>query len=549
MMRTSLLALALASTVPAQMTALVNDPMSHGTLGDNKLSLDEAIRVMNLALSYGQLSTLEQQQMRNGPTSILDTIEIDFNITPVITIEPGKQLTHIEGDQISHVDTNFYGLNGRPIIQGGNTPIVFEVNTNHFHLHDIIIIGGQIGITFDSSLHYHFGRRARLLRCLLLNQTQIGYQVNIPQFPPGEILPLDFVDSVFNNMPVAIQVIDRGLSANLDLTGHNVKFQNCDVAIDLDVRGNSSQCTLLWDRIKITGADNAVRVRRPTQSSSVVDLRFVHSEMHASQSAIDIENSVIGAMNVALHHLDVQAGSGSSDYAFRSYPSSGRLDLTIGESVFNGNVQMQIGNVGAKLDVQNSRFENGSFDIRTTGPSGTFVQNVHQSTPITVASGTTKPVSFKSCEFVRSSIDDQSAGTATANGCYFGSSTASPNVVNNSPAPAPWIGRASVVPNNPPLGGQVDLSLDLQPNTAAAWLLGLAEASPNILLPQPRYMSFLVTLGIPGPFTAQSTLRIVIPNDPSIQGVELYGQPVVFPTAGQPYVPLSLPRGGRFVIE
>ena len=549
-MRTSILAVALLSAaLPAQMTALVNDPMSHGTLGDDKLSLDEAIRVMNLALSYGQLSTQEQSQMRGGPTSVLDTIEIDFNITPVITIEPGKQLTHVEGDQISHVDTNFYGLNGRPIIQGGTTPIVFEVNTNHFHLHDIIIIGGQIGITFDTSKHYHFGRRGRLLRCLLVNQTQIGYQVNVPSFPPGEILPLDFVDSVFDNMPVGIQVVDKGFSANLDLTGSNVTFQNCDTAIDIDVQGNSSQCALLWDRIKVTGAETGVRVRRPTQSSSVMDLRFVHSDIHASKSGIDIENSVIGAMNVALHHLNVQAGPGTGDYAFRSYPANGRIDLTVGESVFNGNVLMQVGNVGAKLDVRGSRFENGSFGVSTTGPSGAFVQNVHESAPITVSSGSTKPLSFAACEFVRSSLVDQSAGTTSAYNCYFGSSTASGNVVNTAPAPARWIGRASVSPEDPPLGGQVDLSLDLQPDTAAAWMLGLAEPSPNIALPQPRYMSFLVTIGIPGPFTAQSTLRLVIPNVSSLQGVELYGQPVVFPIAGQPNVPLSFPRGGRFVIQ
>src|SRR5436190_631376 len=48
-------------------TLLVNDTDAVGMVGDNKLSLDEAIRLANGSLRQSQLSQAERQQVRGMP--------------------------------------------------------------------------------------------------------------------------------------------------------------------------------------------------------------------------------------------------------------------------------------------------------------------------------------------------------------------------------------------------------------------------------------------------------------------------------------------------
>src|SRR5690606_29575655 len=65
--------------------ANVNDPLSHGTVGDSVLSLDEAIRVANGSLSLASLSAAEQARILG--TGAVQTIVVDAATTPMITIE------------------------------------------------------------------------------------------------------------------------------------------------------------------------------------------------------------------------------------------------------------------------------------------------------------------------------------------------------------------------------------------------------------------------------------------------------------------------------
>ena len=548
-MRQSIAALvlaSLASAVPAQMTALVNDPNSHGAVGDGLLSLDEAIRVMNLQLSYSSLSAAEQGQLRGFPTTVLDRIEVDYNITPVITIEPGKQLTHVEGDQISHVDTDFYGLNGKPTILGGNTPVIWEINTNHFHLHDFIMVGGQIGCTFDSSLHYHPGVRASFVDCVFMNQSQVALQINIPASPPGEVLPVDIDGTVFRNAATGVEINDLGFGANLDHLATGAIIQNCQTGLRINISGFGSQCGMTWDRCQIIGAEVGVEVNRPT-SASVFAMTFLHCDIFATKDAFAIQGSSIGATNLNIHHSNLRGGPGSGNHAFRSYPSTGRLDLAATENQFDGAVSIQIGNVGAKLLAHNNRFENGPFTVESTGPSPDFARNQHEYSPVTVASGSSKPVNFLACEFINSPLDDQtSGGQTTLTNCVLDQSGITGAVTNASPAPQRWMASASVSPSDPSIGSYVDLSVSLQPGTSAGWMLGVSDALPNLTLqPYRFYFTLLIPpVGLPAP-----NLRFQIPNVSSLQGAELYAQPVVYPVLGQAYIPLSLPRGGRITIR
>jgi hypothetical protein len=71
--------------------AFVNDPLSHGQVGDGLLSLNEAILMHNGQLAYTQLSPAEQAQLSlipgTGSTTDVTWIDIDTSNTPVITIQ------------------------------------------------------------------------------------------------------------------------------------------------------------------------------------------------------------------------------------------------------------------------------------------------------------------------------------------------------------------------------------------------------------------------------------------------------------------------------
>lgn len=119
-----------------------------------------------------------------------------------------------------------------------------------------------------------------------------------------------------------------------------------------------------------------------------------------------------------------------------------------------------------------------------------------------------------------------------------------------NPAPAPWLGHATVTPDDPPHGGFVDLAFDLQPNTAGVWCLGASESRPVTSNYAFRfYLQLPGAILIPGVFTAQDRFRLSIPNLPMLIGAEFFAQVPVVPTNGQIYVPpLSMPPNGRFKI-
>jgi hypothetical protein len=102
---------------------------------------------------------------------------------------------------------------------------------------------------------------------------------------------------------------------------------------------------------------------------------------------------------------------------------------------------------------------------------------------------------------------------------------------------------------DPPLGGYVDLAVDLPAGIAAIWLLGLAEDAPNVQASPFRfYFDLAAFVQVPSVFTLQERVRIPVPSHPSLRGKAFYAQPVQAPFAGQPNIPLAMPIGGGFTI-
>ena len=127
--------------------AFITDPLSHGVVGDNLLSLNEAIRLHNGTLTLSQLSASEQIQLSllpsTGQTTDITWIEIDSEALPTITVEQ---------DLDTIVNTTF-GL----FIRGGGGPAVIDFSgagiTRGLHstssnlvLQDLHFLGGPSGL-------------------------------------------------------------------------------------------------------------------------------------------------------------------------------------------------------------------------------------------------------------------------------------------------------------------------------------------------------------------------------------------------------------------
>ncbi len=550
-MRTLLAVAALSATLSAQMTAIVSDPKSHGQLNDGLLSLDEAIRVMNTTLSYSSLSAAEQAQFRGMPTTILDTIEIDFNVTPVITVE--QKLTEVIGDTVAHVDCNFFGINGRPVIDatGVNPTEIFPSRTNHFHLRDIIVRGGQIAISYDTLLHYHPGELFWVRNCLFEGQSKKAIEVRVPAFPPGGIQPGEIFDTVFRGLPTAIEFMDQGFAGDTDMRISNTRFESCGEALRFTMGGTVGAVDVVVDRCAIVGATTGIVATRTVATDSTLTLDVEHTTIAASGSAIDLAGDTIGAGVVTVRHSDLRGGPGTGDFALRTTPSGARFNMTVSETQVDGNVLLQLGSRASVLSLHNNRFANGQVVLRTTGPGGDLADNAHTSAPLMIDAATTKSVRADRCDFVRSDITDATAaGVTTLASAFLGSSTASANVQVQSLASQPWIGSAWVTPTAATLGGSVDLAVDLQPGTAAVWMVGLSTTRPSVALPPwTLYLDLAKpTVTLPALLSAQASLRVPLPNNQSLSGIELYAMPLLVPTTAQSPAPVfHVMRGGRFV--
>ncbi len=547
----------LATAASAQATAHVNDPMSHGRLGDNKLSLDEGIRLVNsqLQASTPPLSPAELAQVTGVPISVVEDVLVDATITPVITIE--SKLTDIIGNAIAHTDAEIIGINGRPVFDATASGVaeVFPCRTNHFHLEHAVVKGGVAGVVGDSSLHYHPGEIITIHDCLFVGQSQVGIRINVPAFPPGGIQPVLFQDTVVKDLPLGVEIVDQGFSGDTDVNSQGLVLDGCQVGLRIVMNGGGGKVDAFFDGMVITGATTAVQVTRQAGSDSTLNATFTHGSFTATGSAFDVQGSSIASIgNVALKlwHCDLRAGAGSGLYALRTWPSAAPTNLDLGETQVDGDVSLAAGRFAQAMRIDNSRLRNGSLAIDSTGPSPDLHWTVLESAPVTIAATTNKPVLFDQCELVRSSVVDQTAsGVTTLLGCVLAASTTSGNVTNQGALASRWIGQAAVTPKNPALGGFVDLGVDLQPGTVAVWLIGLPQALPvAIPLGYRLYFDPNAVVRMSGQYRLQESVRVSVPNNPYLSGKGFYAQPVVLPVPGQTSAPaITLPRGGRFVVQ
>lgn len=553
-MKYLLAAALLGAALPAQtLTAKVNDPDSHGTLADGKLSLDEAIRLANDDKFINQLSAAERAQI-TGAGSLLAVIQIDSMVTPVITLS--KLLTPIITVTHSHQDLDIEAVGGHsqamPIIDGKSFDVVLTVRTNHAHIGHFVIRGGKVGVDYDTTGHYHPGHGAHFHGVEFRLQTQAGMLLRVPGTVPGLQVPVEIENCHFHDLPVGIQIEDAGNSGTLQGIVEHVYMHGCTTGILTNVSSTGfGFSTFEVFRFGIVGATDAIKITRTPTSDSQFFMRLVHGELVASRNALEVQGSTNADTVVHHHELLIRGGPGTTDYAFYTHPATARFDIHGSENEFDGNVLIQANRNTRRIWQQNNRYRNGSFVIDNDGVPPEFEWNLYESTPVTVLAGNQTPLKLKQCELVRSPVAGNSTlGPLTLEGCFLASSPISGSVTNNAPAPGRWLGSSIVYPANPPLGGYVDLTMDLQHGTAGVWLLGLGDPRPKTTnYPFRFYLDLSNVLFLPGVYMHRSTLRVPVPTDTAFKGVEVYAQPVVVPTMGQAWMPpIMMPIGGRIEI-
>jgi hypothetical protein len=128
---------------------LVNDTSAVGTVGDNKLSLDEAIGLANGSLALGKLSKAERAQVQGTPgPGTADLIKVALSRGTVISAQAA--LSVIRGNTDDTIDGNGVTLSGN----GAGTALT--ISSSGFTVKDLTIKGFEREVAIDprgESLH------------------------------------------------------------------------------------------------------------------------------------------------------------------------------------------------------------------------------------------------------------------------------------------------------------------------------------------------------------------------------------------------------------
>lgn len=546
----AVLAMLASASVGQIMTAVVNDSRSHGALGDNSLSLDEAIRLVNGTLALSALSTAERGQV--GGFGTLAWIELRNPGAPIVL---QSALTPVDGVPGGQVDVQINGVVngiGAPVLDGGNQPAILSLRTNRVQVRNVIFRGGQIGIDADTTSNFSLGIYSILADLQFTGQTVAGVRARTPGGATARKALVKLRRTTLTNLPTAILLTSESDFGTIDAEGEWLQISGCTVGIDIQSQSTGGRHQWQGFRTDVTGGDTCVRLRRALGNDSEWLVRAVFGDYFARRTAFDLEGATVDADTIFHHHqLNIRGGVGASDYALLAAPVGARFDLHSSENVYEGNVQIRSGRLSRRMWFNGNRFINGAITLSNDGARPDLQWNQFVSCPLTVLSSNTQPVQMVDCELIRSPVTDLTrAGSVTLTRCYQADSAATSNVTIANPAPAPWIALASVSPRDPARGGFVDLNIQPQADTAAIWWVGPGEPRP--VTTNYPFRFYLVPAGsvtLPQVIMGASRIRLPLPIQASLTGLEFHAQPIVA-AVNQPWMTqVSLPRGGLFTIR
>jgi hypothetical protein len=521
--------------------AYVTDSLSHGVLGDNLLSLEEAILLHNGQLSFNQLSPVEQSLLSlipgTGSTTDVTWIDIDGTGTPIITVE--RDLSPI-------LDTSFglliKGFNEPPVIDFTGPGITrgFSVPANSVNFEDLILLGGPYGVDVtQTDTSGQVG--ASLRRVSFRDHANFAFRVNANA--PNGVGRVIVEQCDFRNVPVAIESNELG-------AGRTTIFE----ARDLLARGIGRALTIrtgpggfgryTFDRLDFVASVSGVELLRPAAADRVAAIEASFLRVDAPNS-FHLQTSTSASTGGYLRMGDLRAPSGSK--ALRVGGVGHRVDLAIEDLTVHGDLELSIGGGFAPIEVNNLRVRNATVDLAASVAQPLRFA-LTRFDACSIRNLGSLAIAMQECCVVGGSIQGLSTAPFQLVDCFVAATTA--NVSSSSPRAAEQLGGMSVSPTDVGLGGTVQLRADLPSGLFGAFVIGITDPAP-VLLPQPLHLYSVpsLTVAVPGLFTGRQSVGLVVANHPVLLGIDMVAHLAVVPGPGIAGPPVAVPPGARFVVR
>jgi len=545
-MITSLLSLltigGIAEPAPAfHAIAFVNDPMSHGSVGDSKLSLNEAIQLHNGTLTAAQLSFAEQIQVSllpgTGASSFVTWIEIDSEFTPTITIE----------QDLDTIVNTPYGLfirsSGGPTefdLSGAGITKGMHATTNNLIVQNIHFVDGPYGVdVVQTDVTGQPG--CSMLGCKFDNLAQFGVRVTGTQV--GGVGRLILEECVFANVPDAVVFDETPADRVTIFEAHDVDITGSDVGFDLDI-GTGGNARFTFERVITESATVGIDLVAPATSGRPTLIEGNHLRVRAPTCAsFDCASDAVTWMQCAMWNL-------------LAPPGGVALELgSVGDQVYgdcnefrtSGDVTIGTGTAPLALNVRNLRATDGAVTMSTTAAQ-TFAITESRFTNCTTETVGSGPLSIDASCFVGGVVGATSAaGSLQVSNSFLANAGAGVSATQS--LTQAQLGSMSVSPDDPALGGTITFTTDLPAGLVCAFALGeVADIVPILPAPLYVYVEPLQYVMLPGIYSGQQSTSWTAPTQLFFRGYDLVVQPVVLPLSG-PAPALQLPPGWRFVLR
>ncbi|MFO1054813.1 MAG: hypothetical protein U1F36_21555 [Planctomycetota bacterium] len=518
-------AIELARPLPIHSQARINDPRSHGQVGDQYLSLREAILLTNRQLDENSLSPAEFAQLGGFGTDIA-WADIDARVVPVITLEAELPLIL----DSSHGFT-LNGSNGIPTLELGDTRgLVAEsnfVDFSNLHLH-----GGERGISITQT--------DTLFGSLVSNVEFDGQGISglqLASLTPNAAGRLQVNNCRFRGLPTAMLVLEAGSgrTSQLEIFG-DTWMEACGIGLDLRLGSGGSQ-TLYLNGVVSRGCTEAFRVLAlaAPRRSLAIDARYCG--LVGTGSGMTIQGSPVGNTLATLQACEL-GGSPALDIG----PLGSRADITLQDSRVHGDLFFHGGATG-KLVVDNCDVDGGHADLGSTGAPLTIANSVFAQ--VDIATLGTIGVTFRDSRAIGGTFSGSASATLTVQDSHLAGTTVGAGVTVLRPLSAAPLGTFDAQPAEPPLGTTLTVGVDLPPNLAAVIAFGRTLEYGTTVSGLRFYADSGSLVFLPGSYAGQSSLPLPIPNLAALRNLDLFFQPIVLAQPGSGLPTRALPPGRR----
>ncbi len=525
------------------LTAAVNDPNSHGVVGDALLSLDEAIRLGNGTLALAALSPSELARI-TGAGTVIEFISIDAATTPTIVLQ--SLLTDILGTGV-HLKIQGTGM---PTIQGGNLARVFAIRAHLVHLEDVRIVGGQVGIDARMAGGSTPATHLQLIHGVELDgQTVAGLRVH----GSGTDESMVFLkESTLTNMPVGFLLDDTTAGGGMVMAEcEHVHMDGVAIGcrvLESGAGGNMSMFNMF--RSSFTNGVTLAEKRRTPGSGQQFMFRIVFTTATCTGPVLDIEGQASGLTMVHHHHSDFVTAPGQK--ALWIYPRTAEFDIHGSEMQFDGDVSIAANLSSMRIWQQNNRYRNGTVTFDVDGALPNLLWNHYENCSIVVPVTARSPVVVRNSQLLSTTVNSTSfLAPITLQTCLRVGGSIAGFTTEQLPAPAPFLGTTTVSPAEPQVGTSLQLATDLPFGIGLVWDFVISYPRPSTTGEPVRFYGDPATvIVLPAVVLFQSTMSVPIPNTASLAGLEFYVQGISLPLIGQSYAPAyHLPRGQLILLQ